>query len=390
MAKTSLSSNARIITWIHIFTKIVLASLFPQKNDSLVMAVGQFINHKSQSSFDVRKVLSEVLNVLADRTQADMLAVFRFNRLAQRFELLRSCGSQLGFLAKVGSEIGMNDKTFFPDNQPLWNEDLQRYPSNHQLINWLDKEGLRSYCILPLFAHNELIGVLEIAWRAPQYTKIDYIEFLTRIAEQIAFAVERTFAVGDHQQSNLESATRTAVLAEGLLRALELRDPLTEEHTRRVSLLTMRLVAHMQIPSEQWDAIWQGALLHDIGKIGIPDAILLKTGSLTTDERKKMEQHVIYGYSILTPIIQLQNTLDIVLYHHERWDGLGYPHGLRGDQIPLVARLFAVVDVFDALTSDRPYRRAWSRAQTLDYIREQAGNQFDPKIVQLFQEIAYE
>jgi HD-GYP domain-containing protein (c-di-GMP phosphodiesterase class II) len=150
----------------------------------------------------------------------------------------------------------------------------------------------------------------------------------------------------------------------------------------------MRFVEHMQIPPDQWDAIRQGALLHDIGKLGIPDAILLKHGSLTVQERQVMQQHAVYGYNVLAPIINLRQTLDITLYHHERWDGSGYPYGLRGEQIPLVARLFAVVDVFDALTSDRPYRSAWSHSQAIAYIKEQAGHQFDPRVVELFLEIS--
>jgi HD-GYP domain-containing protein (c-di-GMP phosphodiesterase class II) len=155
-----------------------------------------------------------------------------------------------------------------------------------------------------------------------------------------------------------------------------------------VSQLAIKLVQHMQIPSDQWDAIRQGALLHDIGKIGIPDAILLKPGSLTPREKKVMQQHVIYGYNILAPITHIQHTLDMALYHHERWDGKGYPSGLKGEQIPLVARLFAVVDVFDALSSDRPYRPAWPRARVLAYLRDQAGHQFDPQIVKYFLEVA--
>jgi HD-GYP domain-containing protein (c-di-GMP phosphodiesterase class II) len=144
----------------------------------------------------------------------------------------------------------------------------------------------------------------------------------------------------------------------------------------------------MQIPAAQWDAIKQGALLHDIGKLGIPDAILLKPGSLTQREREVMQQHALYGYHILAPIISLRQTLDIALYHHERWNGSGYPYGLQGEQIPLVARLFAVADVFDALTSDRPYRPAWTHTQAVEYLRDQAGHLFDPQVVELFLEIA--
>jgi HD-GYP domain-containing protein (c-di-GMP phosphodiesterase class II) len=207
------------------------------------------------------------------------------------------------------------------------------------------------------------------------------------MAEHIAFTMERTSLVKDLRHRNKELASTYNAMIEGLSRALELRDLETEGHTRRVSRLMMRFVEHMHIPSDQWDAIRQGALLHDIGKLGIPDAILLKPGSLTQQERQVMQQHAVYGYNVLAPIINLRQTLDITLYHHERWDGSGYPYGLRGEQIPLAARLFAVVDVFDALTSDRPYRPAWSNSQATEYLREQAGREFDPTVVQTFLEI---
>jgi HD-GYP domain-containing protein (c-di-GMP phosphodiesterase class II) len=130
--------------------------------------------------------------------------------------------------------------------------------------------------------------------------------------------------------------------------------------------------------------------LHDIGKLGIPDAILLKPGSLTPQEWKVMQQHPLYAYNILAPIINLRQALDIPLYHHERWDGSGYPYGLKGEQIPLTARLFAVIDVYDALTSDRPYRSAWTRSQAIEYLQEQAGQLFDPQVVAYFLELVNE
>ena len=175
---------------------------------------------------------------------------------------------------------------------------------------------------------------------------------------------------------------------ESLVRLLGLRDHETESHTLRVSQITMQLVEHLGLPPEQHTAIRHGALLHDIGKLGIPDAVLLKPGSLTPMERRMMELHVTYGYKILSSFTSERQTLDIVLHHHEHWDGNGYPDHLCGEQIPLVARLFAVVDVFDALTSDRPYRTAWPSTRALTYLREQTGKQFDPNMVKAFLEVA--
>jgi putative nucleotidyltransferase with HDIG domain len=383
--------GAASLAWIRTLTGIISDSLFQEKNGVRARAE-QSILRRLQGCLDVREALPAVLEDLAAGTQADVITVLRVPPGGQRFELLLAHGLSSTSLAKVKLyfETGMAGKPYFPNNQPHWVQDLQAYPSNHQLINRLDEEGLRGYCAVPMFAHSRLVGALEIAWRSPQYTRTDHTGFLTRIAGQLALAMERTFVVQDLRQTNAELMTRYNAMIEGLSRALELRDLETNGHTQRVSHLTMHLVEHMQFPREQWESIREGALLHDIGKIGIPDAILLKPGSLTPAERKVMEQHVVYGYNILVPFIQSRPVLDMALYHHERWDGLGYPHALMGEQIPLVARLFAVIDVFDALTSDRPYRTAWTRQRALDYIKEQAGSQFDPRIVRLFLEVARE
>ncbi len=134
----------------------------------------------------------------------------------------------------------------------------------------------------------------------------------------------------------------------------------------------------------------RGAILHDIGKMAIPDSILLKSTDLTDSERAVIQQHPRYAYDMLSPIPYLRQALDIPFYHHEKWDGTGYPHGLKGEQIPLSARLFSVVDVFDAITSDRPYRPAWSMEKALDYILDQSGKYFDPNVVVEFMKIVNE
>jgi HD-GYP domain-containing protein (c-di-GMP phosphodiesterase class II) len=140
----------------------------------------------------------------------------------------------------------------------------------------------------------------------------------------------------------------------------------------------------MGIPNEQLIHIWRGVRLHDIGKMGIPDSILLKPGPLTDIEWEIMRRHPQYAYELLAPIEYLRPALEIPYYHHERWDGSGYPHGLKGEEIPLAARIFAVVDAWDALTSDRPYRSAWEQKKSLEYILEQRGKQFDPAVVDIF------
>jgi hypothetical protein len=167
-------------------------------------------------------------------------------------------------------------------------------------------------------------------------------------------------------------------------RALDLRDKETEGHTQRVAELTLRIAKKMIFSKEELIHIRRGALLHDIGKLGIPDSILLKPGPLTEEELSFMCQHPKFAYDLINPIEYLRPALDIPTTHHEKWDGSGYPLGLKGEEIPLSARIFALVDVYDALTSDRPYRTAWTKEKVIQYIRENSGSHFDPQIVPIF------
>ncbi len=171
---------------------------------------------------------------------------------------------------------------------------------------------------------------------------------------------------------------------EGWARALELRDQDTEGHTSRTTELTVQLARAMGVNDKDLVNFYRGAMLHDIGKIGVPDNIVLKPGPLAEDEWVVMRKHPQYAYDMLSSISYLRQSLDIPYCHHEKWDGTGYPRGLRGGQIPLSARIFAVVDVWDALTSDRPYRKAWSKDRALQYIRQQSALQFDPEVVKVF------
>ncbi|GAB4541014.1 MAG: hypothetical protein Fur002_08680 [Anaerolineales bacterium] len=188
--------------------------------------------------------------------------------------------------------------------------------------------------------------------------------------------------------------TRTRELAEtydatleGWARALELRDKETEGHTRRVTSVTVKVAKRMGITGDDLEQTRRGALLHDIGKMGIPDSILLKPGKLTKAERALMETHATLAYQMLEPIAFLKKALDIPYCHHEKWDGSGYPRGLAGQDIPLAARIFAIADVWDAITSERPYKKAWKREKAVQHLMEQSGKHFDPQVVSVFLEM---
>ena len=183
-------------------------------------------------------------------------------------------------------------------------------------------------------------------------------------------------------QRELEAAYELTLW--GWAKAVELRDQETSGHTERVTALTLHLARTLGVAEEDLEHIRRGAILHDVGKIAIPDRILLKPGPLTEEEWQVMKRHPVYAHEWLSGIPFLRKALDIPYAHHERWDGTGYPRGLRGEAIPLSARIFAVADVYDALTSDRPYRKAWPREKALAYLQEEAGRQFDPQVVEAF------
>jgi len=233
-------------------------------------------------------------------------------------------------------------------------------------------------------ANEELVGVLELFARRRIAPGDEWREFLSTVAAQAAIAIAKANLIAGLRRSHDELALSYDRTIEGWARALDLKDQETEGHSRRVTELTVALAARLGIRGEELMHVRRGALLHDIGKMGVPDAILLKPGKLDPDEWEVMKRHTTYGYELLKPIPFLWPALDIPYLHHERWDGSGYPLGLKGDQIPLGARIFAIVDVYDALTNARPYRPAWSREEALRYIAAEAGRHFDPAIAAEF------
>ncbi len=248
----------------------------------------------------------------------------------------------------------------------------------------LGTEEFKSYFAFPLIAKGQVKGVLEIFHRSSLRPDREWISFAETLANQAAITIDNVQLFEGMQKSNMEIVTAYDATIAGWSRALDLRDKETEGHTQRVSEVTVQLARRMGIGPERLVHIRRGALLHDIGKLGVPDQILLKPGRLSEAEWEIMRQHPVYALKMLTPITHLQPALDIPYCHHEKWDGSGYPRCLKGEQIPLAARLFAVVDVWDALGSDRPYRQAWPKEKVLKYIREESDKHFDPQVVDAF------
>ncbi|MDP1993502.1 MAG: HD-GYP domain-containing protein, partial [Syntrophales bacterium] len=218
----------------------------------------------------------------------------------------------------------------------------------------------------------------------------EWLDFLEALAAQAAIAIDNAALFNDLQRLNIELIRAYDATLEGWSRALDYRDKETEGHSQRVTKLTIKVCRAMGMSDEELLHVHRGALLHDIGKLGVPDNILLKPGKLTEEEWVIMKKHPVISYEILSPISFLRQALDIPYCHHEKWDGTGYPRGLKGEHIPLAARIFSIVDVWDALCSDRPYRPAWPEEKVIEYIKEQTDKQFDPKVVEAFLELLNE
>ena len=245
-------------------------------------------------------------------------------------------------------------------------------------------ETFSAYRVAPLVAKGRVQGVLEVFQRGPLPEDADWCEYLETLAGQAAIAVDSVEMFEGLQRVHHELELAYDATIEGWARALDLRDKETEGHTRRVTQMSLRLARALGLRGEALAHVRRGALLHDIGKLGVPDAILLKPGKLTDEEWAIMRRHPGYAHEWLSPISFLRPSLVIPYGHHERWDGAGYPRGLAGEAIPLAARLFAAVDIWDALRSDRPYRAAWPEAKVREHLRSLAGNHLDPEVVAAF------
>ena len=250
---------------------------------------------------------------------------------------------------------------------------------------------LVSILYFPLVLKESAIGVFIIGTtrKIRQFTSSE-IELSYVLSAQVSLAIANAQLYKKAQEAIVDLTRAYDATLEGWSRVLDMRDHVTDEHTQRVADLTVELARRMGIPESELGQIRRGALIHDIGKMAIPDAILQKPDVLSATEMACMQTHPEKAFQILSQIDYLRAAIDIPYCHHEKWDGTGYPRGLKGEEIPLSARIFSVVDVFDALTSDRPYRKAWNQAKTLLYLQEQSGKHFYPEAVKAFSEMMTE
>jgi PAS domain S-box-containing protein len=341
------------------------------------------------SSLDLRVTLNILMDNAASQLRADAMSILIYNNNLQILETVAALGFQ-GGLSHRQFHIGEGlAGRIAITRQPLHIKTLQQAHEYTRLL-WLADEKFVSYIGYPLIGKGQIKGVMEVYFRSPFVPDNDWLEFMQTMAGQAAIAIDNAQLFENLQRSNQELSLAYDTTLEGWGKALELRDKETQGHTRRVVEMTVRLARRMNIPDSEITHIYRGVLLHDIGKMGVPDHILRKTGPLDESEWEQMRMHPQYAYDLLFPIAYLRPALDIPYCHHEKWDGTGYPRGIKGEEIPLAARIFAVVDVWDALLSDRPYRKTWTKKETVEYILRESGTRFDPKIVKIFIEMMSE
>lgn len=342
------------------------------------------------SSLDLRVIFDVLLDKVTTELSLDAACILLFNPHTQTLEFAADRGFRTQALQHTQLRLGegyagiaaLGRQTIHVPDLRLRETDFLRSPL-------FSAEGFVAYYALPLIAKGQVKGVLEVFHRTELDPDREWLDFLDALAGQAAIALDNAGLFDDLQRSNVELTLAYDTTIEGWSRALDLRDHETEGHSRRVTEMTMKLARKLGMDDADLVHVRRGALLHDIGKMGIPDQILLKPGPLTGEEWEIMRKHPDYAYKLLSPITYLRPALAIPYCHHEKWDGTGYPRGLREEQIPLSARIFAIADVWDALTSDRPYRNAWSKEKALEYILAQAGQHFDPLVVETFMELAH-
>ena len=343
------------------------------------------IDSAISSSFDVGFTLGILLDQVTKQLGVHAADVLIFNATSQTFKFVSGRGFHTQALQHTDLRLGDGYAgRAARERKVVIIQDLARNTGGLKRSAEFLQEGFYTYVGVPLIAKGQVKGVLEIFQRKAFELDQEQQTFLEMLAGQAAIAIDSAQLFENLQSSNSELMMAYDETIEGWSRAMDLRDKETEGHTQRVTELTLRLAASMGFGGTDLVHIRRGTLLHDIGKIGVPDEILHKPGTLTEEEWVIMRKHPQFAYDMLAPIIYLRPAIDIPYCHHEKWDGTGYPRGLKGEQIPLAARIFAVVDVWDALCSDRPYRKAWPEEKVRRYIEGQPGKHFDPHIVEVF------
>ena len=336
-------------------------------------------------SLDMHVTLSVFLDQVTAQLNVDAAAILLFNAHTNVLEFAAGRGFRHDGIRHTRLRLGQGTAGIAAlERRLVYVPDLNNGETIFQRANMLAREAFVVYCGAPLVAKGQIKGVLEMFHRSTFELNEEMSNFIETLAGQAAIAIDNAELFDNLQRTNLELSLAYDATIEGWSHALDLRDKETEGHTLRVTEIAEQLARRMGMSDAEITHLRRGALLHDIGKMGVPDAILLKPGPLTDAELNIMRKHPQYAFEMLSSIVYLRPALDIPYCHHERWDGSGYPRGLMGEKIPFAARIFAVVDVWDALTSDRPYRQAWTQERAMEYLQAKVEVDFDPQVVEMF------
>lgn len=337
-------------------------------------------------SLDLRVIIKVILDQVTSQLKVDAADILLLNPQTRYFEY----GGSRGFNSdrKVQTAQIRHGESFVGhvslDRELLHIQNLSESEMAPSFAEMVAEENFVSYYCLPLISKGHVQGVLELYNRTIHNPNKEWFGFLEALGIQTAIAIDNVSLFDSLQKANEKLILAYDTTLEGWVRALAFKDEETEEHSHRVTDMTCRLAKIMGLDDDVLVHVRRGSLLHDIGKMGIPEHILLKPGNLSDEEREIIEKHPVYAFEWLSPIEYLRTALDIPYCHHEKWDGTGYPRGLQGKQIPLPARIFSVVDTWDALISDRPYRKAWHLEKVYQYLKDQRGKHFDPQVVDEF------
>jgi len=346
------------------------------------------IDRTIASTFDLRVSLQMILRHVSEQLKVDAADVLVLNDHTQTLEFAAGRGFRSPAMEGIRQGLGEGQAgRALLERQLVQIPDVADSGTAFAHPELLEAEQVAAYFAVPLITKGQIKGVMEICHRTPLEPNKEWLDFLQTLAGQAAIAIDNVHMFESLQRSTDELELAYDATIEGWSHALDLRDKETEGHTQRVTEMTVKLAGAFGLSDAELVQVRWGALLHDIGKMGVPDAILLKPGPLTDEEWVVMKKHPVFAFEMLSPIHYLNAALDIPYCHHEKWDGTGYPCGLKGEQIPLPARIFAVVDVWDALISDRPYRKAWSEEKARQYIQAEAGTYFDPQVLEAFLKI---
>ena len=335
-------------------------------------------------STDLPQTLHSVAQNVRNELLVDAVLLYAFNPVTQMLEFIVSNGDHFDSIERRNIRLGdgLAGKAAL-ERKTIQIPDLKALDTvNQEFETSLRK--MTTYFAIPLIAKGQIKGVMEIFDHKSLNPDPEWLSFMNTLAGQAAIAIDNISLFENLERSNFDLTIAYDATLEGWARALEMRDAETKGHSLSVVDMTLTLSKLMGKESDELVHIRRGALLHDIGKMGIPDAILLKPGPLDQHEWELMKKHPEFAYQMLIEIDFLQPALDIPYCHHERWDGTGYPRGLKGEEIPLPARIFAVIDVYDALVSNRPYRKAFSKEEAIPMMMSESGKHFDPDIIPLF------